>query len=221
MVENTAIAPRTKTRHRPSTRTQILNHAVDIASEQGLEGLTIGRLAKTLGMSKSGLFAHFGSKEDLQLATVKAARDVFITEVVEPSENAENGLKKLDMMVACWLSYVARNVFRGGCFFSAASAEFDGRPGPVRNLIAALTKAWVDSMTAEARTALENGEIAEDEDPDQLVFELHALVQEANWAYQLHNQVNAFDRARRGIEQRLKNIATVETKTSIVQEDNQ
>ncbi|HYG79697.1 MAG TPA: TetR/AcrR family transcriptional regulator, partial [Pyrinomonadaceae bacterium] len=118
--------------HGERTRQAILEAAVHIASEEGLEGLTIGRLASELSMSKSGLFAHFGSKEELQLATVEAARAVFVREVVGPAFAAEKGLARLWKLCEVWLGYVEGEVFRGGCFFTAAAAEFDGRPGAVR-----------------------------------------------------------------------------------------
>ncbi|HEX8188504.1 MAG TPA: helix-turn-helix domain-containing protein, partial [Pyrinomonadaceae bacterium] len=124
--------------HGERTRQAILEAAVDIASEEGLEGLTIGRLAAELSMSKSGLFAHFGSKEELQLATVEAARDVFVREVVRPAFGAPRGLARLWQLCDVWLGYVRREVFRGGCFFAAAAAEFDGRPGAVRDRVAAI-----------------------------------------------------------------------------------
>ena len=111
------------------TRQAILEAAVHIASAQGLEGLTIGRLASELSMSKSGLFAHFGSKEELQVATVEAARAIFIREVIKPAFDATEGLVRLYKLCDIWLSYVQSGVFRGGCFFAAAAAEFDSRPG--------------------------------------------------------------------------------------------
>ena len=127
------------------TRQTILEAAVDIASVAGLEGLTIGQLATKLSMSKSGLFAHFGSKEELQLATVEAARSVFIREVIEPTFAAERGLARLWQLCDAWFSYVSSKVFRGGCFFAAAAAEFDSRPGPVRDRIAAIMKEWLST----------------------------------------------------------------------------
>ena len=130
------------------TRQSILDRAVDIASVEGLEGLTIGRLADDLGMSKSGLFAHFGSKEDLQLAVIDAAGERFIAETFRPALKAERGYPRLLAICRAWLSYIRRDVFPGGCFFAAASFEFDGRPGPVRDAIA---KAMDDWMTAIER----------------------------------------------------------------------
>lgn len=186
------------------TRRAILRKAVDIASAEGLEGLTIGRLARDLSMSKSGLFGHFGSKIELQLATVETAREIFIEAIIDPASKIEKGRARLTGMVELWISYVEGSVFRGGCFFAAASAEFDGRPGPVRDQIAALTKTWVEMLEAEAIEALSRGEIRSDLDPRQLVFELHAFVQEANWAHQLLNDPQAFTLARTAIANRLQ-----------------
>lgn len=186
------------------TRHEILKQAVDLASAEGLEGLTIGRLAKDLSMSKSGLFAHFGSKVDLQLATVETARDIFVETIVDPSSKIERGLARLTTMIELWVSYVEGSVFRGGCFFAAASAEFDGRPGPVRDQIAALTKTWVDLLEAETSEAQCRDELRADLDPRQLIFELHAFVQEANWAHQLLEDPQAFSLARTAIANRLE-----------------
>jgi AcrR family transcriptional regulator len=128
------------------TRRAILESAVHIASAEGLEGLTIGRLATELSMSKSGLFAHFGSKEELQIATVEAARAIFIHEVIKPAFDAAEGLPRLWKLCDIWLSYVQKGVFRGGCFFAAVAAEFDSRPGPVRDRIAEIMKEWLTAL---------------------------------------------------------------------------
>src|SRR3954469_14661882 len=159
-----AVRPAAKARkaHGERTRRGILDVAVDLASAEGLEGLTIGRLASELSMSKSGLFAHFGSKEDLQLATVEAARHIFIREVIRPAFVAEHGLGRLWKLCDIWLGYVQSGVFRGGCFFAAAAAEFDGRPGPVRDRIADIMKEWLAALRravveAQAAGQLERG----------------------------------------------------------------
>ena len=190
------------------TRRTILNASVDIASAEGLEGLTIGRLAKDLGMSKSGLFAHFGSKEDLQIATVDIAREIFVEEIVLPIVEMENGLEKLIAMLENWISYVERNVFRGGCFFFAVSAEMDDRPGKVRDIVAEITKAWVIALEDETRGAMDLSELENSTDVELLVFQVHGFVQEANWFYRLHEDKKAFDRARKSILQSLKFNAT-------------
>src|SRR5271155_3234812 len=115
------------------TRKAILLRAVHLAPLEGLEGLTVGRLADDLKMSKSGLFAHFGSKEDLQLATVETARQIFIDEITRPALAAPKGLPRLWTLLDRWLAHVEQELFAGGCFFTAASFEFDGRRGPVRD----------------------------------------------------------------------------------------
>jgi AcrR family transcriptional regulator len=188
------------------TRQLILDRAMDLASVEGLEGVSIGRLADALGMSKSGVIGHFSSKEDLQLATVDAARRLFEAEVLRKID-AEPGIEQLRAMTESWIRYIEGGHFSGGCFFWAASAEFDGRPGSVRDLLAELTGSWLDAIQSEARLAQRLGEIGEGEDPEQLAFELHAYVQEANWSFQLLRREDAFMRARRAISDRITRAA--------------
>jgi AcrR family transcriptional regulator len=207
---NPKAGPGRRTARGRQTRQEILKIAVDLASAEGLEGLTIGRLAKELRMSKSGLIAHFGSKEELQLAAVDAARDVFVAEIVQPARAAEPGLARLRAMLEAWLGYVERSVFRGGCFFAAASAEFDDRPGPVRDQLAALTGTWVRALQDEVREAQSRAQLDPALDAAQLVFELHAFVQEANWAYRLLHDPHAFARARAAIGRALDHSANEE-----------
>lgn len=190
------------------TRREILKISVDIASAEGLEGLTIGRLANELEMSKSGLFAHFGSKEDLQIATVNTAAEIFVEEIVKPTDDAENGLFKLYAMLNAWISYVERSVFRGGCFFFAVSAEMDDRPGNVRDLIVELTKSWVVKLENEAKLAVRLGELREDCDNELLIFQLHGFVQESNWFYRLHGDERAFEKSRLAILRTLESFVT-------------
>jgi AcrR family transcriptional regulator len=185
------------------TRQEILRIAMDMASAEGLEGLSIGRLAIELQMSKTGIFAHFGSKEQLQLATVEAAKQVFLEQVAQPAVKHSRGVPRLQAMLENWIGYVERIVFRGGCFFAAASAEFDSRPGPVRNEIAKLTKAWLVALQEEIALARSNKEVGASVDPAQLAFELHAYVQEANWAFKLFNDKTAFSSARQAIASRI------------------
>jgi AcrR family transcriptional regulator len=189
------------------TRMEILRLAMDIASAEGLEGLSIGRLAHELRMSRTGIFAHFGSKEQLQLATVGAAKQVFLEQVVEPALKRPRGLLRLRAMLESWLRYVERIVFRGGCFFAAASAEFDSRPGAVRDEIAALTRAWLVALRQEIAFARDQGTIRKSNVPAQIAFELHAYVQEANWAFKLFHDRSAFPRARQAIADRITSAA--------------
>lgn len=191
-----------------ATRERVLKKAVQVASVEGLEGLTIGRLADATGLSKAGLFAHFGSKEDLQLAVVEHARRIFAEAVINPCLRVPEGLPRLFAMQSNWIGYLEQEPFRGGCFFAAASAEFDGRPGPVRKRVAALTGHWRALLEDEARRAVALGHLAPDTDPAQLAFELHAYPQEANWAHQLLRDDQAFAQARRASEARLRNAAT-------------
>ena len=189
------------------TRQAILETAVHVASAEGLEGLTIGRLASELSMSKSGLFAHFGSKEELQLATVEAARNIFIREVIRPAFETEHGLSRLWKLCDIWLGYVQGGVFRGGCFFAAAAAEFDGRPGLVRDRIAEIMKEWLATLRRTVVEAQGAGQLDKAVDPTQLAFEFNALELGANWAFQLYGDKQAFARARAAILDSLRRHA--------------
>jgi AcrR family transcriptional regulator len=186
------------------TRQSILDRAVDLASVEGLEGLTIGRLAEELKMSKSGLFAHFGSKEDLQLAAVEAARVRYIDEVFRPALAQPRGYPRLQAICSSWLDYVRRGVFPGGCFFAAASFEFDGRPGSVRNAIAQTMDGWVGALEQAIRIAKDEGHLRDDVDPPQLAFEINSLFFGANFAYHLRNDKWALTKAQKAIETRLE-----------------
>ena len=190
------------------TRRAILETAVHIASAEGLEGLTIGRLAQELSMSKSGLFAHFGSKEELQVATVEAARAIFIREVIKPAFDAAQGLLRLWKLCDTWLAYVQSGVFRGGCFFAAVAAEFDSRPGPVRDRIAEIMKEWLAVLRNAIVEAQDAGHLNKKIDATQLAFEFNSLELGANWAFQLYGDPRAFKRAREAILERLSRYAT-------------
>jgi AcrR family transcriptional regulator len=185
------------------TRQAILRKAVNLASLEGLEGLTIGKLASALRISKSGLFAHFGSKEDLQCAVVEAAREIFVERVVRPAYEFR-GLKRLRDLCENWLSYGEGKVFPGGCFFSAASLEFDDRPGRVRERIVELMKKWLENLEYAARDAQLAGEIKKEVDVRQLAFEIQALAMGANWSSRLFRDPSAFRLIRGAILQRIE-----------------
>jgi AcrR family transcriptional regulator len=185
------------------TRQSILDRAVDLASLEGLQGLTIGRLADDLGMSKSGLFAHFGSKEELQLATLEAAGERFLNEVLRPALKQPRGYPRLVAICDAWIDYIGRDVFPGGCFFAAASFEFDGRPGLVRDAIAANMHDWIGALEKAITIAKEEGHLRDDVDPSQLAFELNSLFFGANFDCQLRGERKALDRARRAVHERL------------------
>jgi len=182
------------------TRRTILRKAVNIASIEGLEGLTIGRLASVLRISKSGLFAHFGSKEDLQCAVVDEAREIFVERVVRPA-NQFQGLQRLRALCENWLAYSEERVFPGGCFFSAASLEFDDRPGRVREQIVGL-----GSLEQAARDAQSAGEIMKAADAGQLAFEIQALAMGANWSSRLFRDAGIFRSARVAILRRIEQV---------------
>lgn len=190
------------------TREAILARAVDIASAEGLEGLTVGSLAEQLGMSKSGLFAHFGSKEELQLATVEMARQIFIDQVTRPAIAAPKGLPRLWALIDRWLVLVEKRVFEGGCFFTAASFEFDGRFGVVRDRIAEIMHEWIGAITRAVQGAQNAGHLDPTLDATRLAFEFHAIAIGAHWAHQLLEDRQAYSRARLMALEKLRSIAT-------------
>jgi AcrR family transcriptional regulator len=202
------------------TRRAILTAAVNVASVEGLEGLSIGRLATELEMSKSGLFAHFGSKEELQISTVRAAAAIFAHRVVIPAEEQfAPGIARLRGMLDNWLDYMERGIFAGGCFFAAATVEMDGRPGPVRDSVALQMTRWAETLADYARTAIERGELREDTDPDQLAFELDALGTAVNSGWQLHEDEAVFERGHRAIRRRLEADATEAGRAALAASD--
>lgn len=177
----------------------ILRAAADLASTHGLEGLTLGQLAARLGISKSGLFAHFRSKLELELATVEAAAEVFAEDVMKPASAAPPGVQRLVALSEAFLSHVERRVFPGGCFFAAAAAELDSRPGPVRDRVAAFQRGFTATLEEHAGEARERGELAGSADPRQVAFELQAMLVAANNTFLLQGDPSVFERARRGV----------------------
>jgi AcrR family transcriptional regulator len=187
------------------TRESILQAAADLASVEGLEGLTIGRLATALGMSKSGLFAHFGSKEELQLATIEAARRRFVDHVIRPSRPLPRGRSRLEAMLADLLAYYRSETFPGGCFFHNVKAEFDSRPdSPVRAVMAGEVRDFLGFLEREVRKTQEAGELDPSLDPQQLAFELDALGSAANSQFQILEDPTVFDRADLGMRRSLR-----------------
>jgi AcrR family transcriptional regulator len=188
-----ATAERTARRGRGAlTRAAILERAVDLATIEGLEGLTIGRLASELGMSKSGLFGHFGSKQELQLATVEAAAQRFVRDVVDPAAGAPEGAPRLRALLEAYLAHLESG-YSGGCFWGSTAAEYDDRPGPVRDAVAAAVDAWIAVLRRQA-------ELARLPDPDSAAFELYAVVMAANSRFRLSRDPRAFELARQVAE---------------------
>ena len=200
----------TPTRKRRSdgerSRRAILLAAARLATTEGLDGLTIGRLADETGMSKSGLFAHFGSKEELQLATIGMAQEIFDEDVLAPALASE-GRARVEALCERFLSHVDRSVFPGGCFFASAAAELDTRPGRVRDRVVGVQRAWTELIEDALREAQDRGEIARDADRAQLGFEVNALLAEANGLFVLYGESRYIDMARRGIADRLDRAA--------------
>jgi AcrR family transcriptional regulator len=187
------------------TRAAILDEAARLATVEGIEGISIGGLAAVTGMSKSGLYAHFGSKEQLQLATIEAARSSFIREVVAPVLSVvPEGRERLLALCEGFLSYVERRVFPGGCFFVATSAELGSRPGVVHDRVATYQRQWSELLRETAREAGAKDGLRADEDADQLAFELGAILAGANIVAVLHSDDTAIERARRAIRGRLE-----------------
>jgi AcrR family transcriptional regulator len=186
------------------SRARVVHEAARLATLEGLDGLSIGRLAETTGIAKSSVHALFGSKEALQLATVEAARESFITEVITPAFAATaSGRERLVALCDGFLSYVERRIFPGGCFFVAAAAELGGRPGRVRDEVARIQNAWRDLLEAEARAAVDKGEVPKDTDATQLAFELGVVLAGTNIVSVLHDDPAAITRARTAIHNRI------------------
>jgi AcrR family transcriptional regulator len=185
------------------SRQTILRAAANLATVDGLEGLSIGNLAAHIGMSKSGLYAHFGSKEELQLATVETARTILAAEVVEPTETISDPLERLRALLDRFLGYVERGVFQGGCFFASAEAEFGNRPGAVRDKIRAAQQEWRAGLEGLIREAQKAGSVDPGEDAAQLAFELDAYLLMGNTGFVLHDDPAYLEQARAAIERRL------------------
>ncbi|MEU1270696.1 TetR/AcrR family transcriptional regulator [Streptomyces sp. NPDC005799] len=189
------------------TRRSVLARTVEIASVEGLEALSVGRLATELGLSKSGVFALFGSKEELQLATVREAGRIFAERVVRVAEEQPAGVGRVWRLCEAWLEYSRGRVFPGGCFFYEVIAEFDARSGPVHEAVARAQRDWTAYVERTVAGARDAGELREDTDVPQLAFELVALMETANGIAVLRAEETAYRRARVGIAARLRAAA--------------
>jgi AcrR family transcriptional regulator len=185
------------------TRSAILRAAASLATVDGLEGLSIGHLAAAIGMSKSGLYAHFGSKQELQLATVQEAGKIFAGEVVQPALAAPPGLAQLAAVCEAFFEHLRRRTFPGGCFFAGAALEMGTRPGPVKEAVAGFQAGFVDLLRGFAATAIEQNQLPPGEDPDQLAFELNGICLAADANFVLHDNPAVLDLARQVARRRL------------------
>ena len=203
MATETTTTPRRQRSDGARSRETILRAAAQVATVEGIEGLSIGRLAEHIGMSKSGLFAHFGSKEELQLATVDKAQEVYEAEVTTPALAEPDGVQRLEALSERFLSHVEREVFPGGCFFASLAAELDTRPGPVRDRVVAVLTWWTQMLEDSIRAARDNGELASDTEPRQLTFEINALLIAANGSWLLFRDRGVFAMARHAVAERI------------------
>jgi AcrR family transcriptional regulator len=190
------MSPRRSIVEAQRTRGRIVSRATEIASVDGLDGLTIGKLAAELTMSKSGVLGHFGSKQSLQLAAIHDVIGQFGARVIDQALRAEPGIARLRELVANWITYLAATGLPGGCLLTAAGCEFDGQPGEVRDVVAESWSQWRSLLRAEFEHAVERGELPGDLDVEQAVFELVALGPALNQALQLHGDGKAVHRAR-------------------------
>ena len=195
------------------TRETIVREAVSLSTLDGLEGLSIGNLARALDMSKSGIYAHFGSKQDLQLATVDEATRIFRAEVIEPALAATPGLGQLIALCDAFFDHLERRTFPGGCFFASALLEMGARPGPVKEQIAAFQSELSVLIHHCIVTALEQHELPADEDPDALTFELNGVILAANTNFVLRQDPATLDMAKSVVRRRLR-ITTTTTPTN-------
>jgi AcrR family transcriptional regulator len=193
------MSKRRRRRDGERTHAAILEVATRVASVEGIHGLTIGRLAEALGVSKSGLYAHFGSKEQLQLETIEAAESIFDQEVMRPALEAPEGLRRLESLCQAYISYVERQVFPGGCFFASLLAEMDARSGPIHDLVLSMERAWQEGLAELIREAQRHGELADDLDVEQLAFQLEACLELTNYHFVLFRDPRVLDRGRRAV----------------------
>lgn len=198
------MSPRRSAAEAQATRGRILGRAAEIASEEGLEGITIGRLADELGMSKSGVHKHFGSKEVLQISTLDKAFVDFWHRVVEPALGEPVGLRRLRAVCANSVDYLETPLLPGGCLMTTALTEFDGRPGPVRDAVAEVWSRWRGQLRADLAAAVAGRELPSDFDVEQALFDIIAAGLGLNAAMQLEGDPAAPGRARRAIERALE-----------------
>ncbi|WP_405882607.1 TetR/AcrR family transcriptional regulator [Streptomyces sp. NBC_01136] len=200
------MSPRKSAIEATATRVRIIERALALAATEGLDGVTIGRLAADLGMSKAGVVGQFGSKEALQIAALEAAIEQFRRRVPARAVGADPGLRRLTTAFGEWVDYMADAEGHGGCLLTSVAAEFDGRPGPIRDAVLAALMSWSTYVSTEVRTAVTNGELPPETDPEQVVFELNGIALAVAQAIQLHHDPTAPARARTAIT-RLLDVA--------------
>jgi AcrR family transcriptional regulator len=192
--------PRRSNAEAAQTRAAIIDRAVQTASIEGLEGVTIGRLAGDLGLSKAGVIGHFGNKHDLQRAALHQAQKIFTAEVWERAQDEPAGLPRLRAICDAWIEHVTNSPFPGGCFMCTVATEWDAREGELHDEIRASWERWLKVLARETATARDRGELAGDADPRQIAFELNAVAMALNQSLQLFDDRRAPARARRAVQ---------------------
>jgi AcrR family transcriptional regulator len=191
------------------SRNAILREAAQLATIDGLNGLSISRLADAVGMSKSGLFAHFGSKQELQLATIEAASAIFSEQVLEPALLAPTGMQRLRLLADRYLSYIEAANFPGGCFFASIAAEMDTHPGPVRDVAVGFMADWLALLAQTVEQAQAEGDLDPEVEPAQLAFEIEAHLLLSNALFAISAEAAPIERARKALDRRFGEVATV------------
>lgn len=185
------------------SRERALEAAIRLAAIEGLERLSLSHLAEAAGLSKSGLFGLFGSKEELQFAIIEKAREVFMRDVVLPGLAAPEGAPRLRALCEGYLDHIALREWPSGCFFASVASEVGGRPGPIRDRVAMEQKQWANLLRQSATRAAELGQLRSEDPPAQLAFELGAMLTGADIAYLLHRDPDILERVRSALRARL------------------
>jgi AcrR family transcriptional regulator len=201
------VSPRRSATDAANSRQTIIKRAVELASVEGLETISFAQLAEQVQMSKAGVSGHFKNKQELQLAALSEAIQMFRHAVLERAVHSKPGLTRLLARCDCWSDYLGSSTFPGGCFLTAAATEYDGRPGPIRDAIAAALRAWNTHLETEIQTAIDNQELKADSSPPQLAFELGALATGTNQARQLLDDSDAPMRCRTAMRNVILNHA--------------
>jgi AcrR family transcriptional regulator len=189
------------------SRRTILHAAANLATTRGLEGLSIGELAQHIGMSKSGLYAHFRSKEELELATIETAAEIFERDVLGPAGASAGGLSRVLALSEAFLRHLERRVFPGGCFFATVAVQLASRPGRPRDRVMELQKRWIEQFTEALGRAESDGELPRHTDIDQMVFEITAMMVRANFTWIVTGEARVLEQARVGIRHVLERVA--------------
>lgn len=213
MASNLAQSPQKFMRKGELTRAAILDVALDLASREGLEGLTIGLLADKMNMSKSGVFAHFGSREDLQIDVLKLYHHQFELEVFYPSMKEPRGLPRLQAMFTRWIRRVSVEI-ASGCIYISGAVEYDDRPGALREALVGMVRAWQDALNRCVRQATEMGHLRADTDPQQLVFEMYGLILALHHDARFIKRPGSLERAQAGFERLLQSYENPQTPAS-------